>query len=648
MWNVIGGFDTLVTDYHYNSQDQITHYSHSRLEEEKTFANIYDYAGRLSKVVWYVTLPDSPDPQSIDLTEYTYNENSQVLQQLFHDGSIKKNFSYTNRNWISECSSGMFGYINDYFKNGNVKSQTLEGTYNDDFSYTNDLTFNYMYDKSNRLLKSSRSGGKSYEVENSYDSAGNITKLKRYNSLGSATDDFVYTYYSGTNKLQRVYGSTGNQFVYDANGNLIQDALNNNKEMLYDHRNLITELKHRSQIIGDPVYLTKYYYDESGNRIRKMTYQYIGSLAENEPPANSDVSNTLEWVLVNDEIYSRDVSGRELAIFKDNEVEEYPLYGLDMIGRIVKDIPNYYYTDHLGSIRAVVNPDNELVSAQDYDQWGYLLSDRIFESNVSKFKFTSKESDQESFYDYFGARYYDSRVGRWGSIDPLFEEHIDFNPYNYVLDNSMVLVDPNGKQVFVAFGGLADVSDSDGRIPIGDYTDEDPTGSEILINLVSKYSKENNIGNAKMSAYFSTFGGGEIYDANEFIQNNLTNNTEPIILYGYSLGGYNINELVNMLAQSSSIKNDIILITVDAYSPEFDAENPGLVISSRVSININYWQETAREIIGSRGFPARSESGKNNVLNILVKDTDHGKIDEKIALRASGIIVSYLNRWREK
>jgi YD repeat-containing protein len=72
----------------------------------------------------------------------------------------------------------------------------------------------------------------------------------------------------------------GNQFSYDANGNLIQDILNNNNEILYDHRNLITKLKHRSMIIGDTIFLTKYYYDESGNRIRKMTYAYIGKESE--------------------------------------------------------------------------------------------------------------------------------------------------------------------------------------------------------------------------------------------------------------------------------------------------------------------------------------------------------------------------------
>jgi len=39
-------------------------------------------------------------------------------------------------------------------------------------------------------------------------------------------------------------------------------------------------------------------------------------------------------------------------------------------------------------------------------------------------------------------------VGRWGGVDPFLEKHFDFNPYNYVLDNPLNLIDPDGKQSF--------------------------------------------------------------------------------------------------------------------------------------------------------------------------------------------------------
>lgn len=209
MWNILAGFDTLITEYSYNSQDQVINYTHFGLGNGKSYTNVYDYAGRLEQAMWNITSPDSPNYESVELTKYMYNENSQVSQQLLHDETIKNNFYYTNRNWISEMinSGGMFEYTNVYFKNGNVKSQALGGNYNNDFYNSSDLTFNYTYNKSNRLLKSSRAGGKSYEVENTYDSAGNITSLKRYDSQANILDNYTYSYYSGLTSSEKFWAA---------------------------------------------------------------------------------------------------------------------------------------------------------------------------------------------------------------------------------------------------------------------------------------------------------------------------------------------------------------------------------------------------------------------------------------------------------
>jgi RHS repeat-associated protein len=62
-----------------------------------------------------------------------------------------------------------------------------------------------------------------------------------------------------------------------------------------------------------------------------------------------------------------------------------------------------------------------------------------------KYKFTGKERDVETGYDYFGARYYDSRIGRWLSVDPLAEKYPSWSPYNYTLNNPIKNFDPNGE-----------------------------------------------------------------------------------------------------------------------------------------------------------------------------------------------------------
>ncbi|MDP2303917.1 MAG: RHS repeat-associated core domain-containing protein [Ignavibacteria bacterium] len=91
-----------------------------------------------------------------------------------------------------------------------------------------------------------------------------------------------------------------------------------------------------------------------------------------------------------------------------------------------------------------------------------------------KYKFTEKERDIETNYDYFshrdgkpGARYYDSEVGRWLSVDPMDSERPGLSPYNYCQNNPLGRIDPTGM--------LDDwVEDKDGNI----YWDENAKSQE--------------------------------------------------------------------------------------------------------------------------------------------------------------------------
>ena len=113
---------------------------------------------------------------------------------------------------------------------------------------------------------------------------------------------------------------------------------------------------------------------------------------------------------------------------------------------------SYYYKDHLGSITAVMDgASGTITQAQDYDAWGDIC--RTYSTtDTTVNKFTGKERDTETGYDYFGARYYDSRISVWLSPDPLFEKHLQWSPYNYVLRNPFVLIDPDGRQIDVIGG----------------------------------------------------------------------------------------------------------------------------------------------------------------------------------------------------
>jgi len=80
---------------------------------------------------------------------------------------------------------------------------------------------------------------------------------------------------------------------------------------------------------------------------------------------------------------------------------------------------------------------------------GYPLENRSYQSDDIDYKFTGKQRDTETGYDYFGARYYDARIGRWGGVEPLLEKYISYSPYQYGLLNPMRLVDADGMDVYI-------------------------------------------------------------------------------------------------------------------------------------------------------------------------------------------------------
>jgi RHS repeat-associated protein len=60
------------------------------------------------------------------------------------------------------------------------------------------------------------------------------------------------------------------------------------------------------------------------------------------------------------------------------------------------------------------------------------------------YQFTGKEKDDETGYNYFGARYYNSDLSIWLSVDPMSDERAWLSPYNYCQWRPLIRVDVDG------------------------------------------------------------------------------------------------------------------------------------------------------------------------------------------------------------
>jgi RHS repeat-associated protein len=390
------GTDIVTNTYSFPGEILSTKHEHTSTGNAVTINQKFDYdhLGRLIKT-WH-GIDKNPD---FLLEENVYNHIGQLKAKKIHDGKQKTSLTYNERGWLKKSISPEFTFELKYEDgntpqyNGNVSGQCWGTPSNLDKNYA------YAYDYLNRLTSGVSSEGKNETI--TYNHMGNIMTLAR-NPFG--TNSYSY---SG-NRLENITGVTSGSFSYDANGNVNSDGTRG-IGIGYNVLNLPQTISGNANI--------SYVYDAGGNKIKKT---FAGSVSEYIGGIHY-VDNVIQFI--------QTPTGRALINGGTYKYE-------------------HNLVDHLGNVRYSFDIYNNAVremQKDDYYPFGLQIP-RFAGTLQNKYLYNGKElQDGIAQFDY-GARFYDPVIGRWNSIDPLAEKTRRYSPYNYGMNNPVMMIDPDGME----------------------------------------------------------------------------------------------------------------------------------------------------------------------------------------------------------
>ncbi|MBF0635195.1 MAG: hypothetical protein HQK85_11100, partial [Nitrospinae bacterium] len=476
---VVAGSGTTNTAYAYNLDKQLTRITRP---DGQTIDYGYDTAGRLSAItlpsasVNYTypigggccgnpTLPQTIARSSGGATQtlnYTYDGS--LLTSTAWSGEVNgtvsrtydNNFRITSRsvngaNTISQAydndgNIASVGAMNITRNTGNgfitgttLGSATTAYTYNtygeaDSYTakYGATALFNTVYtrDVLGRITRKVETvQGVATTFDYAYDTAGRLSSVSKNGAQISS-----YVYDNNGNRITATQNGTATQGYYDLQDRLV--TYGNNSYTYTSNGELLTKT--------NPGGSTAYNYDVMGNLISVTMPD--GTLIEYVMDGqNRRIGKKVNGTLVQGWLYKDQLEpvaeldgiGNVVATFIYGTKAHSPDY-------MVKNGVSYrVINDHLGSPRLVVDTSiGAIAQRMDYDEWGNITADSS--PGFTPFGFAGGLFDQHTKLVRFGARDYDSEVGRWTSKDPIGFDGGDVNLYGYVVNNPVNLSDSLG------------------------------------------------------------------------------------------------------------------------------------------------------------------------------------------------------------
>ena len=342
--------------------------------------------------------------------------------------SLSDTYEYNVRSWLTGISGAQHTENLTYDYNGNISSMQwrLDGT---------TRKYAYSYDPLSRLVSATFSGGKDaerYSTSYSYDKHGNILSLQRYGKTANSdlgvyglADNLTMTY--NGNQLTNVSdaavtvtlpesndfkkGSTVNPgYVYDKNGNLTKDL--NKKITAISYNSL-----HLPELLTIDGVTHKYTYAADGRKLKvtqgSTSRDYVGSV-----------------------IYENGSLKR--ILFEGGYIEGGTYY--------------FYFNDHLGNVRAVIDGGNHNIQFNHYYPFGLPMAETSDgKQNEQPYKYNGKEFERKNGLNWmdYGARHYDAALGRFTTMDRFAEKYYSVSPYQYAGNNPVGNIDINGDSIVV-------------------------------------------------------------------------------------------------------------------------------------------------------------------------------------------------------
>jgi len=301
------------------------------------------------------------------------------------------------------------------------------------------LSREYTYDGHNRLTEFLDTGSSARTYE--YDRFGNLTTIGGANTFGVDPT---------SNRLTNVGGAPIAINDWDARGNLKripESPTTREKAFSFSAEDRLTESR---DVVTEPEIVWRYAYDTSGERVVTWANDENGATTEARIAIRDETGAVLsDWLLRPGESFTRQ---RDYSYAAGGLIAQID-WGDESTTR------SFVAADHLGSTRYLLGIDNDRFvtteEAIEYYPFGEIRNGDPQHDPDTTHLFTGHERDlgvTMSELDYMHARYYSPNLGRFVSADPIggkIGSSQSWNRYSYALNNPVIFVDPDGREVVV-------------------------------------------------------------------------------------------------------------------------------------------------------------------------------------------------------